>query len=146
MIRLLMMSMLALSLAGCSGVVPGPQTLQVSGAEEAFPADYKARALRVLGDQASPGMSISAPQLTLGESAFGPKRWYVCVRGVATTTEPSTKLKPVLDLAGDLGRNTAQSGIYEVIVLLRGNGSASRITGFDSPLCATGRYEALAVG
>lgn len=146
MTRLLIASILMVCLAGCSSIVPGPQSLQVSGAQEAFPDDYKARALRVLGAEAGPGMSVSAPQLTLGESAFGPKRWYVCVRGVATTTKPSTKLKPVLDMVGDLGRNAAQSGIYEVIVLLRGNGSASRINGFDSPLCTTGRYEALAVG
>ncbi|WP_224703616.1 hypothetical protein [Devosia aquimaris] len=146
MARLLIVSMLVACLAGCSGTMPGPQSIQVSGAEEAYPADYKARALRALGDAASPGMSISAPQLTIGESAFGPKRWYVCVRGVATTAKPPTKLKPVLDLAGDVMRPAASTGLYEVIVVLRGNGSASQIKTFDSPLCASGSYEPLAAG
>ena len=146
MVRLLTVTILLACLAGCSSGLPGPQSVQVSGAQEPFPADYKARALRVLGDAAGPGMSISYPQLTLGESAFGPRRWYACVRGVATTTEPSSKLKPVLDFAGDAMRPAATAGIYEVIVILRGNGSASQIKTFDSPLCASGSYEPLAAG
>ncbi|MBU1307423.1 MAG: hypothetical protein KKF33_18115 [Alphaproteobacteria bacterium] len=62
MARLLTLLMLAGALSACSTGIPGPQNPQFSGAEETFPADYQARALRALGDQAVAGMSVSYPQ------------------------------------------------------------------------------------
>ena len=136
----------ALALAGCAGANTSLSTVQVSGAEEAFPADYQGRALHYLAGQDIAGVQISYPRTVVGETAFSPKRWYVCLDGLAPPVPPSTRIKPVLDLAMDLARRDQTPAAYHVILILRASGSTTAITGFDAPLCADGRYEALAAG
>ncbi|MBU1307422.1 MAG: hypothetical protein KKF33_18110 [Alphaproteobacteria bacterium] len=63
-----------------------------------------------------------------------------------TTSKPATKTKPLLDLMGNLTQPGQSRGIYEVVIILRANGSSAQIKGFDAPLCADGRYETLPVG
>ena len=143
MLRILLILACAAALAACSGANSGVSTLQFSGAAEPFPSDYQARVLRYLGEQPATGATVSYPQTTVGETAFSPKRWYVCLHGLAPSGPPPTRLKPVLELAHDLVASRPVSGVYEVVLVLRASGTVSAIKGFDSPLCASGRYEAL---
>lgn len=143
MLRLLLTLACAAALACCSGANTGVSNLQFSGAAEPFPADYQARVLRYLGEQSGAGVSVSYPQTTVGETALSPKRWYVCVRGTTPPGPPPTRLKPVLEAAHDLLRSRADPRSYDVVLVLRPSGTVSAIKGFDAPLCADGRYEAL---
>lgn len=141
--RTLLLAMV-LGLTGCSGGSNSSiSTLQFTGAEEPFPADYAARAARYLGEERTPGVLVSYPRSVVGETAVSPRRWYVCLSGVQPPGPPPSRAKPVLEAAFDLFRPGAARGVYNVIVFLRASGTASALRGFDSPLCADGRYEAL---
>lgn len=135
----------ALALAGCTGPNASLNTIQVSGAEETFPADYAARARRYLAGlepagQSRAGLQISYPRTVVGSTAFDARRWYVCLDGVVPSAPPSTRMRPVLDLWQPAPDR------YHVILILRPGGSTTAVTGFDSPLCAGARYEPLAAG
>jgi hypothetical protein len=144
MLRVLLTLVLVGAIAGCSGANTALHNVQFSGAAEPFPTDYAARALRYLGAQPTAGVSVSYPQTTVGETALSPKRWYICLTGLMPPGPPSSTAKPLLDAAFDLARRDSSQGIYEVILVLRASGTVSALKGFDSPLCADGRYEALA--
>lgn len=144
--KILLTMLCALALAGCTGANTSLNTLQVSGVEEAFPADYQARARRHLGEQAMAGVQISYPRTVVGETAFSARRWYVCLAGLAPPGAPPSSAKPVLEAAIDLVRPEADLGVYHTILILRPSGSTTAITGFDAPLCAGSRYEPLAAG
>mgnify|MGYP003635642175 CR=1 FL=1 len=134
----------ALVLAGCTGANTSLNTVQLSGAEEAFPADYQARALRYLGEQDRAGIQVSYPMTAVGETAFSARRWYVCLAGLTPPAPPSTRLKPLVEMATDVVRPNPNPTVYHVILILRPGGSTTAIKGFDAPLCADARYEALA--
>ena len=133
-------------MAGCTGANTGINTIQVSGAEEAFPADYQARARRYLAGQSATGagVQVSYPRTVVGETAFSPRRWYVCLTGMVPPAPAPQRIKPVLEGLVDSARGA--SGVYHVVLILRPGGTATAVTGFDSPLCTDGRYARLAGG
>ena len=135
-----------LALAGCAGANTSLNTLQVSGAEEAFPADYQLRAQRYLTGQESAGVMVSYPRTVVGETAFSARRWYVCLTGLPPNAPQPDTLRPLLSAAFDRAESGATEGVYTVILILRPGGSTSALMGYDSPLCADGSYEALAAG
>lgn len=143
MVRLSLLLAFVMLLGGCSGSNTGLQNLQFSGEAEAFPADYSARALRYLGAQMGPGVAVSYPRTIVGETALSPRRWYICLRGLAPPEPAPRAAKPLLEAAVDLMQSGSGEGVYDVIVILRASGAVSAIKGFDAPLCAGGRYEAL---
>ena len=132
----------ALALWGCSGVNTSINTLQFSAAAEPFPVDYQSRALRYLSDRGPVGVQVSYPQTLLGETVFSPQRWYVCLIGLPPPAASGVGARAA---ARDM-KPVTYSGIYHEVLVLRANGTASAIRGFDSPLCASGRYEGLSVG
>lgn len=87
---------------------------------------------------------VSYPQATVGETALSPKRWYVCLSGVQPPGLPPTSAPPLLDAATALVQPGSRRGVYHVLLILRASGTVSALKGYDSPLCADGRYEALA--
>jgi len=144
--KILLSLLCALALAGCTGANTSFNTIQVSGAEEAFPADYQLRARRYLAEQDLAGVQISYPRTVVGETAFSPRRWYVCLDGLAPPAPPTRRAKPLLEAALNLARPDVAADDYQVILILRASGSTAAIKGFDAPLCGDGRYEALAAG
>jgi len=85
--KILLSLLCALALAGCTGANTSFNTIQVSGAEEAFPADYQLRARRYLAEQDLAGVQISYPRTVVGETAFSPA--LVCVPGWAGAARPT---------------------------------------------------------
>ena len=144
MIRAISILLLVSLASGCASTNTAMHNLQFSGAAETFPADYNERAAKYVAELPVGGsLIVSYPEMTLGETATSPKRWYVCVRGLAPQLPVETGLKPVLEtVEGMLGPK--QGGpIYEVILIMRDSGVTSAIKAFDSPLCRAGRYEGL---
>lgn len=142
--KILVILACALALYGCAGANTSLNTIQVSGGEEAFPADYQARALAYLGEQGPAGVQVSYPQTVVGETAFSARRWYVCLTGVTPPRPPVPRLRPLVDMAMNPGQPYRTAERYHVILILRPGGSTTAIKGFDAPLCADARYEALA--
>ena len=77
---------------------------------------------------------MSFPQEILGASAFGPKRWYSCVRGL-----PGSELTPQQDTkSGEaIGIWTGQSrGVFDTVLFFSGEGRRPSVSsGYDSLLC-----------
>jgi hypothetical protein len=123
--KLLLTTALAGLLAGCADTNTGLNNLQFSGDSQAFPANYRdvaAHAMAGIPVAAGKTLEVSYPQPLLGTTATDPKRWYVCVRGLAT---------PVT------------TGIYEAIVIINAPYPPAVTEAFDAALCKTGTYAPL---
>jgi hypothetical protein len=144
MIRVISILLIAGLASGCASINTAIHNLQFSGDAETFPADYNERAANYVAELPVGGsLSVSYPEMTLGETATSPKRWYVCVRGLAPQLPVETGLKPVLEAVEGV-LDPGQGGPrYEVILIMRDGGVTSPIKAFDSPLCRAGRYEGL---
>lgn len=144
MIRFLSTLLLVSLVFGCASTNTALHNLQFSGDAETFPADYQERAAKYVADLPAAGsLIVSYPETTLGVTAPGPKRWYVCIRGLEPQTEAETGLKPVLEMVEGMLSPRSGGPIYEVILIMRDSGVTTAIKAFDSPLCRAGRYESL---
>lgn len=144
MIRVTSILLLAGLASGCASTNSAMHNLQFYGDAETFPADYNQRAAKyVAGLPVGGRLTISYPEMTLGETAASPKRWYVCVRGLAPQLPVETGLKPVLETVEGMLDPKQGGPIYEMILIMRDSGVTSAIKTFDSPLCGAGRYEGL---
>ena len=144
MIRVISVLLLAGLVFGCASTNTALHNLQFSGDAETFPADYNARAAKHVAELPVGGsLLVSYPETTLGETATSPKRWYVCVRGLAPQLAVETGLKPVLETVEGMVSPRQGGPIYELILIMRDSGVTSAIEAFDSPLCQAGRYEGL---
>jgi hypothetical protein len=129
-------------LLGCSNHNVSPHTLQFSGDTVAYPEKYQAEAARIVRDRkADPGFArISEPQLTLGETAFSPKRWYVCVRGISAPKPKSNRPPPAAEIVERWITSRQPARIYDVLMIFSGRERPSVREGFDSPLCRDQTY------
>lgn len=124
-------------LLGCSNHNVSPHTLQFSGENVAFPENYQVEAARIVRDRkADPEFArVSEPQPTLGDTAFSPKRWYVCVRGIPAPKPNSTRPPPVSEVVENWITSRQPSGVYDVLLIFSGRERPSAREGYDSPLC-----------
>ena len=134
-------------LAGCSGHNVSPHTLQFSGEAIPFPANYEAEAARIVRDRGvdPEAVRISEPQPTLGVTAFSPKRWYVCVRGIPNPQAKSSGLVPIDEMVDAWLAQTSGDGSYDILLFFSGSQTPSVREGFDSPLCRNRDYVAIRV-
>lgn len=134
---------IATLLAACAN--SSLNTLQFSGASEPFPGNYQAQtALEIKARQlAALGLQVSYPQQVLGQSPFGPRRWYVCVLGVATSKTPPATWPNLTQLAQNALRSTPPAGVFNVILFLHPGQTAGLIEAFDAELCRDAAYEPL---
>src|SRR5690606_3963924 len=84
-------------------------------------------------------LQISSPKTTLGSSAFGPQRWYVCVRGVPSSAPASTK-KPVWHLAEAWLDPAARR--EELVLFYNASGLPAIRKSDGSPLCNAAEFRA----
>ena len=133
--RLVAAALASIFLVACSGQNTSLNRLQFSGASEPFPEHYQVEAARFVqarGAEIST-IQVSAPAETLGASAFGPKRWYSCIRGLPAP--PPAKTMPTVEqfVSGWLGEQPLH---YDVIMIFSaGKPRPSVHDGLDSPLC-----------
>ena len=145
MIRLALPFGIAVILAGCSGHNLSPHTLQFSGDTLPVPANYEREAARIVRDRgAEPAtVRVSEPQTTLGVTAFSPKRWYVCVKGIpAPQGKPQGPL-PIDETVGGWLTPGSDDASYDVLLIFSGAPTPSVREGYDSPLCRNLNYHAI---
>ncbi|MET3900842.1 hypothetical protein ABIB57_004810 [Devosia sp. UYZn731] len=139
MLKYLLALSLVSVLAACSGY--NINRVQFSGETIPFPENYQQEAARVvaLNGGTISTAKVSRPQETIGESPFGPKRWYSCISG---TTEPekSGNWPNVENLVrGLVGVN---DGIYNRVMFFSAQSRRPSVkSGFDSDLCKRAIFE-----
>jgi hypothetical protein len=143
LLKLVSVAATFLILVGCSSGIVSPHTLQFSGATLAYPENYQVEAARIVRDRrADPEFArLSEPQPTIGETAFSPKRWYVCIRGIPASTPKSTALPPLTEMVENL--YSPETGVYDVLLIFSGRERPSVREGYDSPLCRDQKYQAI---
>lgn len=129
-----------LILAGCTGPNTDIRNIQLSGAENDLPVDYRDRAARAvaglpLADGAK--ISFSEPRTIVGATAFAPKRWYVCARGIQSPGPKPVGKKPLLQIADEMLLGATPRGRYDVVVIFDQAGLTSLWKGYDAGLCET---------
>ena len=132
--RILLVGAIIVLLGGCSAQNTNMSTLQFSNAATPFPDDYRSRAAVALKGQvgAEIPLQISRPEPTVGASAFGPQRWYVCVRGVPGSA-PAAAKKPVWHLAEEWLDPAARR--EELVLFYNATGLPAIRKSDGSPLC-----------
>lgn len=134
MMRLLMFALSFCVLAGCSPQNTSLNRLQFSGDMLPFPENYQGEAAQVaIAAGADPeAVFVSYPKDTLGVSAFGPKRWYSCVRGLPPPV-PADRLPNIEEALGTwLGSSPR---IFDTVLVFSGANRPTVSSRFDSPLC-----------
>lgn len=143
MIRSLTVVLVAGIVAGCSGQNMSFNRLQFSAETVPFPDHYQAEAARVVAKRGGdlPNTQVSYPREVLGASAFGPRRWYSCIRGLPGPTPVAGRLLNVEDTIGIwTGHHTR---VFDIVLFYSSEGRASVQSGFDSPLCRDAAFEAI---
>ncbi|MHA6731184.1 hypothetical protein [Devosia sp. A369] len=140
--RTALIGLVAALLCGCSAQNTNFSTLQFSGETIPYPDDYKMRAARALERQvaADVPIQISKPKIVVGANAFGPQRWYVCVRG-APNSAPNRKKKPVWHIAEEWLDPTIRRD--ELVLFYNATGVPSVRKSDGSPLCSDAEFETL---
>ncbi|MET3924065.1 hypothetical protein [Devosia sp. 2618] len=138
--RALLFGLALTLLAGCAGPNIHLQRMQFSGEQIAFPNNYQDEAARVVkekrGDLKS--STVSYPLPTLGASAFSPRRWYACIRGLPAPP-PSTRT-PNLE-AAVTNLVSPPQGIFDTILVFSEHGVRATVrSGYDSPLCRDAKF------
>ena len=145
--RMIAMACAIAMLGACAGPNTGISTLQFSGETVPFPDDYQAAAIRVLrsnpGFANNPNLSISTPLPTLGVTATSPRRWYACIRGITPPGPPPTRLKPLLEMAGNALDPASVAGSYDAVLFFRGSGLPTVRLAYDAPLCRVASFAPL---
>lgn len=142
MIKFLVACSSAAILLGCSNHNVSPHTIQFASDTVSYPENYQVEAARIVRDRkADPEFArVSEPQPTLGETAFSPKRWYVCVRGIPAPKPKSSSLPPVAEIVESWVTARPAGGVYDVLLVFSGRDRPSVREGFDSPLCQNQTY------
>jgi hypothetical protein len=143
--RAIVLVLAMLTLAGCTGQNTNIATLQFSGSSEKLPDNYQVEAARVVATKTVAGgqqVRVSRPQPILGVTAFSPKRWYVCVLGLAGPARPS-RIPSIYDAVMNVADPASNAGVYNLVLVFNEGRRPSVKTGYDSPLCRTAAYEPL---
>ncbi len=132
---------LALLISGCSSQNANLATLQFSGDTGSFPQNYQEEAARVASNRGGDPkfVRVSYPNTTTGAWVGGPKRWYVCVRGLPPPTRPPRRNWTAL--AESTVRQQHLADVFDVVLVFSGERRPAVTTGFDSPLCAGAAFE-----
>jgi hypothetical protein len=139
-------AMILSAISGCTGDNLSINTLQLSGEVAPFPSDYRTVSIgAVAGRPLADGktLQVSHPQTIVGNTAFDPKRWYVCIRGIKAPSALPVKSKPLWQSVEDAVAPPTTNGIYEVIIILDSDASTSILEAFDAGLCKDVTYEPL---
>jgi hypothetical protein len=143
--RAIILALAMFALAGCAGQNTSIATLQFSGSSEKFPDNYQVEAARVVATRVvadGEQVRISRPQPILGTTAFSPKRWYVCILGLAGPARPN-RIPPIYDAVMNAADPASNAGVYNLVLVFNEGRRPSVKTGYDSPLCRNAAYEAL---
>ncbi len=136
MFRLTLPIGFAATLAGCSGHNMSPHTVQFSGDTIPFPVNYESEAAKVIRERGGDLSTarVSEPKPTLGVTAFSPKRWYVCVKGIPAPQPRASGLLPLDEMVDGWLTHKSGEQSYNVLLFFSSQ-TASRREGYDSPLC-----------
>ena len=130
-------------LSACSTVNHSTGSLQLNFAAEPLPENHVEIASEMVNGRATDApLQISQPRTMIGETPFAPQRWYVCIRGIKAKGSPddsSTLQRKVEDLFAP----KAASGVYDVVVMLRGTERPAVLEGYDSRLCHDAAFQPL---
>ncbi|GLQ53740.1 hypothetical protein [Devosia nitrariae] len=136
---IVLLAAMAMALAGCT-TNTNIQNLQFSGETDPYLANYREVVWKAVEPLPREGdvLLVSEPMTAAGMSAFGPRRWYVCVRGL----RPGRADRPTLydSIEGMLGERPQQA--EAVLFLTRGATPVPQHT-HDSPLCRQARFSTL---
>lgn len=134
-----LLAVMVMALAGCT-TNTSIQNLQFSGQTEPYPEDYREIVWKVVEPLTRNGNAVlvSEPMTAAGMSAFGPRRWYVCVRGLGPGRADQTTLYDSIE--GMFGQRPQQA--EAVLFLTRGATPIPQHT-YDSPLCRQARFSVL---
>lgn len=136
--RSIILAAMLLGLAGCSGPNTDIRNIQFSGDTAPLPADYHARATQAVAGLPKVGdgaVTFSAPRTVVGQTAFAPKRWYVCAQGIAAPGPKPRGVKPISQFIDDWVAPPKSSERYDVIVIFNAAGLTSLHKSFNAPLC-----------
>lgn len=136
--RIVILAAALLALAGCAGPNTDIRNLQFSGASAPLPADYRVRAAQAVADlpiEAGGVVTFSEPKTIVGQTAFSPKRWFVCARGIAPAGPKPGGIKPLAQTIESWVAPPQSSGRYDVMVIFTAAGLTSLYKSFDAPLC-----------
>jgi len=136
--RALILTATLLALAGCAGPNTDIRNIQFSGDTAPLPTDYQARAAKAVADlPIAPGatLTFSEPRTVVGQTAFSPKRWYVCARGIAAPGAKPQGVKPITQFLDEWFAPAQSEGRYDVVVVFTAAGLTSLHKSFDAQLC-----------
>ncbi len=120
-------------------------SLQFNSETEALPENYAEIAARhvALRPTASP-LLISEPNTMIGKNVYSPRRWYVCVRGIAPKGNPSTII-PLTTRIENWLSPPASTDHYDIIVVFQEKLNSFVTEGFDSRLCRNAQFLPLSI-
>ncbi|WMT90054.1 hypothetical protein [Pelagibacterium sp. H642] len=130
-------------LSACSTVNHSTGSLQFNFDAEPLPENHlELAADAVQGRETDGPLQVSQPRTMIGETPFAPQRWYVCIRGIKAKGTPDES-GTIQSKVEDLFAPRAASGIYDVVVMLRGNERPAVLEGYDSRLCRDAAFPPL---
>ncbi|HTN63500.1 MAG TPA: hypothetical protein VL147_18425, partial [Devosia sp.] len=131
-------------LAGCTAQNTNITTLQFSADTEPFPSNYQEIAAKAVADRhvaEGETLRVTYPLPLLGQTPFSAKRWYVCVRGLKPERPPTVPSRTnVWNLAESALNPSAETGIYEALIVISSAYAPSVRFVFDAGLCRDVKY------
>lgn len=136
--RLRLIGVISVMLAGCTGPNTDIRSIQFTGTENALPVDYLDLAVRAVDGLpivSGSKVTFSRPRTVVGVTAFSPKRWYVCAEGIASPGPKPSGIKPVSHFTDEWLFGARPQGRYDVIVFFNEVGMTSLLKRYDAQLC-----------
>lgn len=135
----------ALALSGCQTVNHSVGSAQWNFDTQAYPEDYREAAARAVAGRSTidgSDLLISQPNTMVGQHAFAPMRWYVCVRGIEPRGTPS-QIYPLQRAIDDWIDPPLSADPFDVIVIFEDGKDWRTVQGFNSRLCRDAEFERL---